>query len=610
VLLSAFNALTLSPALAALLLRPRKESKGIFARVFGGFNRVFDKATRGYVNLSHGLIRKAIVAVLILVGFTVASGLLGYRLPTSFLPTEDYGYMYVNVQLPPAASMERTDEALKKVEAILAKTTGVQYYTTVSGFSNLSRVSASYQGYFFIALKPWAERTTAELQVQGIADTLNREMAAQVPEANCIALLPPAIPRLGNAGGFSMYIQDRSGGTVEFLDQNLQNFLAAARANLGLARSNQFPQFDVGADLTTTCTSGNSGASASGQAGRKRSVGEVFLSLLSFEIDVWGRLRQQTKAARAQLRSTEEDRKTVTTIVVSDVATGYFNLLELDMELDIAKRTLAVRQESLRLITARQQGGLATMLDVRQAEELVYQVSQTIPDTERLIEQTENQISLLLGNNPGTIPRGTPLAEQQELPVVPAGLPSSLLERRPYIRSAEQLLVAQNALVYAAKAAYFPRISLTGALGFQSDSLANLFSGQSAAWSFVPQLAQPIFTAGRLKSNVNFEKTQREYALAQYQQTIQTAFREVSDALVQYRRLREIRAQQELPVSTLRDYSRLAHLRYDGGVDTLLNALIADSSLFSAELSLAQTRRNELLSLVQLYRALGGGWQQ
>jgi multidrug efflux system outer membrane protein len=384
----------------------------------------------------------------------------------------------------------------------------------------------------------------------------------------------------------------------------------AARANLGLARSNQFPQFDVGADLTTTRTSANSGASASGQAGRKRSIGEVFLSLLSFEIDVWGRLRQQTKAARAQLRSSEEDRKTVTTIVVSDVATGYFNLLELDMELDIAKRTLAVRQESLRIIAARQQGGLATLLDVRQAEELVYQASQTIPDTERLIEQTENQISLLLGNNPGPVPRGTPLTEQQELPSVPAGLPSSLLERRPDIRSAEQLLISEYALVAAAKAAYFPRISLTGVLGFQSDSLANLFSGPSAAWSFVPQLAQPIFTAGRLKSNVNFEKAQREYALAQYQQTIQTAFREVSDTLVQYRRVREIRAQQELLVSTLRDYSRLAHLRYDGGVDTLLNALIADSSLFSAELSLAQTRRNELLSLVQLYKALGGGWQQ
>jgi len=381
----------------------------------------------------------------------------------------------------------------------------------------------------------------------------------------------------------------------------------AARANIGLARSNQFPQFGVGADLTTTRTSANSGAGT--QAGHSRSFGEVFLNLLTFEVDLWGRRRQQTKAARAQLASTEEDRKTVATVVVSDVATNYFNLLELDLELEIAKRTLSAREESLRIIKARQQGGLATMLEVRQAEELVYQASQTIPDAERLIEQTENQINLFLGNNPGPIIRGASLSQQKELPAVPAGLPSSLLERRPDIRSAEQLLISENALVSAAKKAYFPTISLTGAFGFQSNSLASLFSGSSRAWTFIPQVTQPIFTAGRLKSNVNFEKAQREYALAQYQQTIQTAFSDVSNALVQYRRVREIRTQQELLVSSLQDASRLAHLRYEGGVDTLLNALFADTSLFSAELSLAQTKRNELLSLVQLYKALGGGWQ-
>jgi multidrug efflux system outer membrane protein len=398
------------------------------------------------------------------------------------------------------------------------------------------------------------------------------------------------------------------------MDQNYDLRLAvarinAARANVGLARSNQFPQFDAGADLTTTRTSANSGTSASGQGGRKRSFGEVFLGLLTFEVDLWGRRRLQTKAARAQLASSEEDRKTVATVVVSDVATNYFNLLELDLELEIAKRTLSARQESLRIIAARQQGGLATMLEVRQAEELVYQASQTIPETERLTEQTENQINLLLGNNPGTIARGASLSEQKELPAVPAGLPSSLLDRRPDIRSAEQLLISENALVSAAKKAYFPTISLTGAFGFQSNSLANLFSGPSQVWNFIPQITQPIFTAGRLKSNVNFEKAQREYALVQYQQTIQTAFSDVSNALVQYRRVREIRTQQELLVSSLQDASRLAHLRYEGGVDTLLNALVADTSLFNAELSLAQTKRNELLSLVQLYKALGGGWQ-
>lgn len=412
-----------------------------------------------------------------------------------------------------------------------------------------------------------------------------------------------------------------------FKDQELQNLIRtamvrnydlglatarinAARANLGLARSDQFPQFDATADLTTNRFSRNGQVSASGQGGQRRSFGSVLLNLLTFEIDVWGRLRNQTKAARAELRASEEDRKAVMTTVVGDVAAGYFNLLELDSQLDIAKRTLATRENSLRLIRARQEGGLATMLDVRQAEELVYQASQTIPDTEREIQQTENQISLLLGNNPGPIGRGKPLAQQEELPAVPTGLPSSLLERRPDIRSAEENLVAQRALVSAAKAAYFPRISLTGLLGFQSNQLSSLFTGPSRAWTFVPQLTQPIFTGGRLKSNVKFARAQQEFALVAYQQTIQNAFREVSDALIQYRKVKEIRIQQELLVATLQDRSRLAYLRYEGGVDSLLNALDADRDLFEAELNLTQTKRDELISVVQLYKALGGGWQQ
>src|SRR6185369_9585463 len=384
----------------------------------------------------------------------------------------------------------------------------------------------------------------------------------------------------------------------------------AARANLGLARSDQFPQFDATADITSIRSSQNGQFGAFAQGGRGRSVGSVFLNLLTFELDVWGRLRQQTKAARAEVRASEEDRKAVLTTVVGDVATGYFSLLELDSELDIAKRTLVTREESLQLIRARQQSGLATLLDVRQAEELVYQATQTIPDTERLIEQTENQLSFILGNNPGSITRGQPLEQQQTLPIVPAGLPSSLLERRPDIRAAEENLVAQRALVSAAKKAYFPRISLTGLLGFQSDQLSNLFSGASRAWTFVPQVSQPIFTAGRLKSGVKSAKAQQEFALVQYQQTTQNAFREVSDALVQYRKVKEIRVQQELLVSTLRDRSQLAYLRYKGGVDTLLNALDSDRELFDAERNLTQTKRDELFSLVQLYKALGGGWQQ
>ena len=382
----------------------------------------------------------------------------------------------------------------------------------------------------------------------------------------------------------------------------------AERANLGLVRSNQFPQFEASGDLTTNRNSQNA-LNIPGQSGGSRSIGSVFLNLLTFELDIFGRRRAETRAARAELRVAEEDRQAVMTTVVSDVATGYFSLLELDTELDIAKRTLATREQSLQLIRARQQGGLATLLDVRQAEELVYQASQTIPDTERLIEQTENQIRLLLGDNPGPVTRGQALNQQQELPAVPAGLPSSLLTRRPDIRAAEQNLVAQRALVSAARKAYFPTISLTGLLGFQSDQLSSLFVGPSRAWTFVPQITQPIFTAGRLKSGVRFARAQQELAVVQYEQTIQTSFREVSDALVQYRKVKEIRTQQELLVTTLRDRERLAYLRYEGGVDTLLNALDADRDLFDAERNLTLTKRNELLALVQLYKALGGGWQ-
>jgi hydrophobic/amphiphilic exporter-1 (mainly G- bacteria), HAE1 family len=229
VLISAFNALTLSPALSALLLKPRKESKGILARFFGGFNRLFTKATRGYVNWSHALIRKAVIGMLVIALFAAVDGFIGMRLPTSFLPEEDYGYAFLNVQLPPASSLERTDQVLKKVEGILGKTEGVKYYTTVGGFSLLTRTAASYQGFFFIGLKPWDERTSNHLEAQNIVATLNRALATQVPEAMAFAFMPPSIPGLGSAGGFSFWLQDRSGGPVEFLDQNLQKFLEACR---------------------------------------------------------------------------------------------------------------------------------------------------------------------------------------------------------------------------------------------------------------------------------------------------------------------------------------------------------------------------------------------
>lgn len=421
---------------------------------------------------------------------------------------------------------------------------------------------------------------------------------------------------IGNLKWFEIFSDEKLQGLIRLaVERNYDLRQASARidlerANLGLTRSNQFPQVVGGAESTTTRISANGTTPVPADGKRIFSLGSVLLNLLSFEVDIWGRLRQQTKAAKAELQATVEDRNAAQTTIVSDVATGYFNLLELDSELEIARRTLEARQNSLEIIKIREQGGLATMLEVRQAEELVYQASQTIPDVERRIEQTENAICLLIGQNPGPIERGRSLQDQQELPSVPPGLTSDLLDRRPDIRAAEQRLIESNALIKSAKAAYFPTISLTGLLGFQSTQLSNLFSGRSNTWSFAPQIAQPIFTAGRLKSNVKFERARQELTIAQYEQTIQTAFREVSDALIDRRKVKEIRSQQEQLVQTLQDRSRLAHTRYEGGVDSLLNALDADRELFNAQLQLTQTRRDELLTLVQLYKALGGGWQQ
>ncbi len=383
-----------------------------------------------------------------------------------------------------------------------------------------------------------------------------------------------------------------------------------ARANLGITRADQFPIVAAGTNITTLRNS-TSGAFPLPQGFRQdRTFGSLAVNLLSFEADIWGRLRSATEGARANLLAAEENRKTVVMSLVGDVAGAYFNLLELDMELSIADRTLSTRQESLKLIRSRERSGLATLLEVRQGEQLVETAQQAIPNLEQHIEQTENQISLLLGRSPGPITRRRLLTEQEQPPSVPSGLPSALLERRPDIRAAEQKLAASNAMIAVARAAYYPRISLTGLLGSQSSQLSNLFSGPMGMWQFVPQVTQPIFTGGRTGSTVALSTAEEQLALIQYERVIQTAFREVSDTLVQYQKAKEIREAQERLVATLQDRSRLSYMRYRGGVDTLLNALDADRDLFDAELRLTQTRRNELLTLVQLYRALGGGWQQ
>lgn len=421
-------------------------------------------------------------------------------------------------------------------------------------------------------------------------------------------------PSLANMKWFEVFQDPQLGDLMKVaLTGNFDLRLAAARidaarATVGVVRANQIPQFNAGADLTTIRNSASGQFALQRGISQDRTFGNISGSLLSYELDFWGRLRSATAGARADLLGAEENRKAVITTLVGDVATSYFALLELDLELEIAKRTLSVRQESQRLINVRQKGGVATLLDVRQSEQLVYAATQVIPDIERQIEITENRLSLLTGRSPAAITRGRKLTEQRQPPAIPTGLPSSLLERRPDIRVAEQSLISANAQIGVAKAAYFPRIGLTGLSGFQSNQLTSLFTGPTGVWQFVPQLSQPIFTAGRLSSNVALSRANEQTALINYERAIQTAFREVSDALIQYQRVKEVHTQQDLLVETLKDRSRLAYLRYRGGVDTLLNALDADRDLFNAELNLARTQRDELLALVQLYKALGGGW--
>ena len=296
--------------------------------------------------------------------------------------------------------------------------------------------------------------------------------------------------------------------------------------------------------------------------------------------------------------------------LVSNVASAYFQLRELDAEMEISRSTLTSRRESLRLVEIRAKGGATSLLDVRQSEQLVYTAAAEIPDLERRIEQQENLISILLGRNPAPVNRGKPLVENAILPTVPVGLPSSLLARRPDIQSVEQQLVAANARIGVAKAAYFPQITLTAVGGYQSSALTNLFTGPAGLWSFGGELLQPIFTGGRIRSNVRLTEAQQTEAVLIYQQTIQQAFREVSDSLVAYRKNQEFREQQELLSGAAGDATRLANSRYRGGVTSYLEVLDSDTRYFNAQLGLAQAQLNERLALVQLYNALGGGWQQ
>jgi len=377
-----------------------------------------------------------------------------------------------------------------------------------------------------------------------------------------------------------------------------------ARAQVGITRADQLPTISGGAEAVNRRSARTKFFPAF-----ETSSNQVDLSL-AWELDFWGKYRRATESARANLLATQWARQAVISTLVSDVAAAYFQLRELDLELEISRRTLASRRDSLRLTQTLASGGATSMLDVRQAEQLVFTAAETIPDLERRIEQRENFLSALLGNNPGPITRGTKLTEQPHAPEIPAGLPSSLLERRPDIRQAEAQLIAANAQIGVAKAAYFPQINLTASGGYQSSALTSLFTGPAGLWSFGGSLVQPIFTGGRIRSNVKFTEARQQEAALVYQQTIQQAFRGVSDALVEYRKGREFREQQEQLTFSAQDAAQLSETRYRGGATSYLEVLTNETNYFDAELGLAQAQLNELLGLVRMYRNLGGGWQE
>ena len=415
---------------------------------------------------------------------------------------------------------------------------------------------------------------------------------------------------LGDQKWWEVFQDEQLRGLIRTaLEQNYDVRIAAsrileARAQLGITRADQFPSVSGGAGI-----SDNRQARGKFLPAFEGSTGQINLSA-AWELDFWGKFRRATEATRANLLATEAAKQEVAVTLIANVAAAYFQLRALDLELEISRRTLDSRKESLRLTKILVDHGSTSLLDLRQAEQLVFTASAEIPALEQQVEQEENFISILLGKNPGDIPRGQKLTEQVHAPEVPAGLTSALLERRPDIREAEQQLIASNARIGVARAAYFPQITLSGSAGLQSAALTNLFNGPSGAWNFGTSLTEPIFTAGRIRSNVRLAEAQQQTALLFYQQTIQGAFRNVSDALIAYRKTREFREQEELLFQSAQDSARLSHLRYNGGVTAYLEVLTNETNAFSAELGVVQAQLNELESLVQLYQALGGGWQQ
>jgi len=422
-------------------------------------------------------------------------------------------------------------------------------------------------------------------------------------------------PSFADLGWWQVFSDAQLQGYVqEALTNNWDLRIAAARvlqaeATARVARSQFFPNVGLGGDVAMSRASEVGPTPIPSGTDPTANYGTVYASMSTYEVDLWGRIRRSNEAARARLLASEAAQKVVRQQLVAAVAANYLELLQLDYEYEVAQRSYTVRTNSLALTTAREEGGVASLQDVVQSRVLVATAEATMVDVQRRQGQKENELSILLGRNPGPITRGLSLRQQPVRTDVPAGLPSTLLERRPDLQVAEQELVAANANVGEAKAAFFPQLTLTGAFGYQSVSLNDLFTAPAKVWQFGPSLTVPVFTGGRLTGQYRLAKARFDEAVARYQQSVQGAFRDVSDALIQYQKTREFTVQQEKSTQARREAADLANVRYDGGVTSYLEVLYSEQELLTAELELARALGNELISVVQLYRSLGGGWQ-
>jgi multidrug efflux system outer membrane protein len=375
-------------------------------------------------------------------------------------------------------------------------------------------------------------------------------------------------------------------------------------AQVRITRSQQFPTFSVGGTAF-----GASLPSSLGTQIASPLVDGSFSVSAAWTPDFWGLYRRQTEAARAQLLAQTWAQRAVRLTLVQQVATYYLQIRALDRQLEITRQTIKVRQDSLDLTRRLESGGSVPLSDVRQAEQLFYTATSEVPPIEQEIEQTENAIALLLGENPGPIAHQDPHALTPPPQDVPTGLPSQLLERRPDILEAEATLVAANAQIGVARAQFFPYLSISGSAGIGGDSFSSIFDTAGKTIYGIGTLTQPIFAGGKLRGQLELSEQSKQEMVLNYQKTISQAFRDVSNALIALKKQREYREQQEKLVAAAEDAVRLARVRYEGGSTGYLEVLTTDSNLFTAQLNLVTAQQDEALTIVQLYSALGGGWQ-